>query len=267
MAWWGKVVGGTFGFMLGGPLGAVFGAALGHNFDKGVAQNYSAMAGGSSSQERIQATFFTATFSVMGHIAKADGRVSKDEIALAGRIMQQMALNPEQTCVARELFNQGTQAAFDLDGVITQFRQACHRRQTLMRVFIEIQLQAAYADGSVHPGEASILHDIARQLGFSRRQLDQLETLIRAQREDVGYGQRDSAALNSGEAHAILGVSENATDAEVKKAYRRLMSQHHPDKLVAKGLPEEMMQVATAKTQEIRAAYDAVKAAPGRTRH
>ena len=89
--------------MLGGPIGAVFGAAFGHNFDKGVAQNYSTMAGGSPSQEHIQAAFFTATFSVMGHIAKADGRVSKDEIALTDKIIRQMALNPEQTRVAREV--------------------------------------------------------------------------------------------------------------------------------------------------------------------
>ena len=101
---------------------------------------------------------------------------------------------------------------------------------------------------------------IARQLGFSRHQLDQLAALVRAQR-DSGYGQPGRTVLHPSEAYAILDVNENATDAEIKKAYRRLMSQHHPDKLVAKGLPEEMIQVATAKTQEIRAAYDAVMAA------
>ena len=110
MAWWGKVVGGAFGFMLGGPLGAAFGAAIGHNFDKGVAREHSATGSGASGQERIQAAFFTATFSVMGHIAKADGRVTEDEIALARAVMRDMALNTAQTRVAGELFNQGKKA-------------------------------------------------------------------------------------------------------------------------------------------------------------
>ena len=267
MAWWGKVVGGAFGFMLGGPLGAAFGAAIGHSFDKGLAQDHFATGSGASGQERIQAAFFTATFSVMGHIAKADGRVTADEIALARAVMRDMALNTAQTRVARDLFNQGKQSDFDLDGVIDQFRRECHRRQTLMQMFIEIQLHAAYADNTLHPHEAVVLKHIAARLGFSEYHFAQLEALVRAQRYGEGgrerRGQAGQASLMPDEAYAILGVAPDTEDAEVKKAYRRLMSQHHPDKLVAKGLPEEMMKVATAKTQEIKAAYDAVKAARG----
>ena len=264
MAWWGKVAGGAFGFMLGGPLGAAFGAAIGHSFDKGLAQDHFATGSGASGQERIQAAFFTATFSVMGHIAKADGRVTEDEIALARAVMRDMALNTAQTRVARDLFNQGKQSDFDLDGVVDQFRRECHRRQTLMQMFIEIQLHAAYADNTLHPHEAIVLKHITARLGFSERYFVQLEALVRAQRYgEGGRGPRGQASLMPDEAYAILGVAPDAKDAEVKKAYRRLMSQHHPDKLVAKGLPEEMMKVATAKTQEIKAAYDAVKAARG----
>jgi DnaJ like chaperone protein len=266
MAWWGKVVGGAFGFMLGGPLGAAFGAAIGHSFDKGLAQDRFATGSRASSRERIQAAFFTATFSVMGHIVKADGRVTEDEIALASAVMRDMALNKAQTRVARKLFNQGKQADFDLDGVVEQFRRECHRRQTLMQMFIEIQLHAAYADGSLHPHEAAVLEHLASRLGFSERHFEQLEALVRAQRHrDGGRSRPRQAALTAVEAYAILGVAPSANDGEIKKAYRRLMSQHHPDKLVAKGLPEEMMKVATAKTQEIKAAYDAVKAARGGT--
>ena len=263
MAWWGKVVGGTFGFMFGGPLGAAFGAAVGHSFDKGVRQDNFASGSSAPNQERIQAAFFTATFSVMGHIAKADGQVTEDEIALARAVMRDMAFNTAQTRVARDLFNQGKQPGFDLDGVIGQFRRECHRRQTLLQMFIEIQLHAAYADGTLHPGEAAVLKQIASRLGFSEQHLAQLESLVAAQRR--GQDGNAPASLTPDEAYAILGVASTTNDADVKKAYRRLMSQHHPDKLIAKGLPDEMMKVATAKTQEIKAAHDAIKAARGGT--
>ncbi|MCG6934369.1 MAG: TerB family tellurite resistance protein, partial [Proteobacteria bacterium] len=117
MSWWGKVIGGTFGFMLGGPLGALFGAAVGHQFDKGLERGAISDVFGTGDQERVQAAFFTALFSVMGHVAKADGRVSPDEIAMARSIMQQMALDQEQTRVAIDLFNQGKRDDFDLDAV------------------------------------------------------------------------------------------------------------------------------------------------------
>jgi DnaJ like chaperone protein len=263
MAWWGKVVGGTFGFMFGGPLGAAFGAAIGHSFDKGLGEEHVAIGGTGPNQERIQAAFFTATFSVMGHVAKADGHVSPDEIALANAIMRDMALSPAQTTAARDLFAQGKQTGFDLDGMVKQFRSECHRRQTLLQMFLEIQLHAAYADGQLHANEAHMLQHMATLLGFSRQHFAQLEALVKAQRDGAsGHdGARGNTSLSLESAYAILGVTANASDTEIKKAYRRLMSQHHPDKLVAKGLPEEMMKVATAKAQEIRSAYDVIKSA------
>lgn len=262
MAWWGKIVGGAFGFMAGGPLGAALGAAVGHSFDRGVETDHSA-ALNASSQEQIQATFFTATFSVMGHVAKADGRVSEDEIKVAEALMSQMALTTEQRRVARDLFNQGKRQDFDLDAVLDQFRHQCGRQRNLLQMFLEVQLHAAYADGHLHAAEARIVNKVATQLGFSSAQLKHLEALVRGQRNGASANQRSqpSNQFSAAEAYAILGVARSASDAEVKKAYRRLMSQHHPDKLVAKGLPEEMITLATAKTQEIKAAYESIKAA------
>ena len=176
MSWWGKVIGGAFGFMLGGPLGALFGAAVGHHFDKGLERGaINQVFGQSGDQERVQAAFFTALFSVMGHVAKADGRVSADEIAMARSIMQQMALDEAQTNIAIDLFNQGKQANFDLDGVIEQFRHEAHRRTTLLQMFLEILLHAAYADGIMQPDEHRVLRRISEHLGFSLRQFQQLE--------------------------------------------------------------------------------------------
>lgn len=270
MSWWGKIIGGTFGFMLGGPLGALLGGALGHQFDKGLRGMREAGGPGfrPGDQERIQTAFFTATFSVMGHLAKVDGRVSKQEIELASTVMSQMSLNAEQRKLAIRLFNQGKAPDFPLDDVLQQFRQECHRRWTLLQMFLEIQIHAAYADGVMHATERDLLLHICERLGFSKMQFERLDAMVRAQRffheQAAGEGARPAPRRDVlREAYDLLGISKDATDAEVKKAYRRLMNQHHPDKLTARGMPEEMIKLATEKTQEIKAAYDAVKDARG----
>ena len=263
MSWWGKVLGGTFGFMLGGPLGLLFGAALGHGFDRGVDQVHEMPPGaGFDRHEQTQMAFFAATFSVMGHIAKADGRVTPDEIAVAAGIMGQLRLDPEMKRFARRLFNEGKQAKFPLDGVLEQFRRECRGSSHLTHMFVEVQLHAAYADGHVHPRERDILQTVCDRLRVSAADFTQIENLVRAgfhYQQSARQGAAEEARISLDEAYAVLNVSRDGSDAEVKKAYRRLMSQHHPDKLVAKGLPEEMMKLATQRTQEIKAAYERVK--------
>ncbi|MGR3915033.1 MAG: co-chaperone DjlA [Gammaproteobacteria bacterium] len=257
MAWWGKALGGAFGFMLGGPLGALLGASLGHQFDAGMRS----MAGGAhaGAQERVQAAFFTATFALMGHIAKADGRVSRDEIELAEQLMAQMQLDAAQRKAARALFNQGMQPGFPVEEILRQFRRECHRRGTLIKMFVEIQVQAALADGRIAPEENAILMQVADALGIAR---EELANWINALRGASASHER-GAAMSLSDACRILGITENTPLADARKAYRRLRSQHHPDKLVAKGLPEEMMKLANEKTHEIRSAWERVKRAKG----
>ena len=254
MSWWGKLAGGAFGFMLGGPLGAMIGAAIGHNFDSGMKLQGRALPG---DQERVQTAFFTATFSVMGHIAKADGHVSKDEINNARQLMASMELDEEMQRVAINLFQQGKAKDFSLDTILAQFRRECHRRQHLIRLFVEIQLQAAYADGHMHPKERAMLLHICRRLGISPHEFEALAGAAGAERNYGGVAGRNRMSLD--DAYAVLEISRNSSKQEIKKAYRRMMSRHHPDKLVAKGLPEEMMKLATEKTQEIQSAYEVIK--------
>ena len=264
MSWWGKLVGGACGGMLGGPLGAILGAALGHNFDKGLKGLPEDETLDPGEQQRVQMAFFTATFSVMGAVAKADGRVTPDEIRMAEVVMREMGLDGEMVKTAKRLFSEGKEAGFPLDDVLDQFKYECHRRQTLMQMFVEIQLQAAYADGQLDAAEASLLKHICQRLGFPEFIFRQLEQRIRAERH---HQQQGGATTSSGmtlkDAYAILNVNSSTADRDVKKAYRRLMSQHHPDKLVAKGLPEEMMKVASQKTHEIKQAYEKIKAHRG----
>ena len=254
MNWWGKLLGGAFGFMLGGPLGAMMGAAMGHSFDRGL-DNIGLEGPSVGNTERVQTAFFATTFLVMGHIAKSDGRVSHDELNTARRVMADMRLNELQRKTAMKLFGDGKAADFPLDDILEQFRVECHRRSNLIRMFIEIQLAAAYADGNVHAAERAILERICAGLRFPRMAFSALEARYRAH----GKSQAKQVVSSLEEAYAVLSVTPDTPDAEVTKAYRRLMSQHHPDKLVAQGLPEEMMKIATDKTHEIKEAYKQVK--------
>ena len=262
MSWLGTFLGGAFGFLMGGPLGAILGASLGHRLDVGMEgmEHYDGGRFNPGDQHRVQTAFFTATFSVMGHIAKADGQVSKPEIDLAKRVMDEMMLSGEMRQTAINLFDQGKSPDFPLDAALDQFRKECHRRRNLIQMFLEIQIQAAFADGTLDAAEDKLLRHICGHIGISRFEYERLKIQLQAQQRFYQQGQRPSTRQQPSlsDAYDVLGISSSASDAEVKKSYRRLISQHHPDKLVAKGLPEEMMTLAKEKTQQIRKAYETI---------
>jgi DnaJ like chaperone protein len=252
MAWWGTLLGGTLGYMFGGPLGALLGAALGRNFDRGIRLTDEQAAYNIGQQERVQAAFFTASFSIMGHVAKADGKITAAEISSAEAIMARMQLDSRQRRAAIKLFNEGKKAGFPLHDVLTQFRRECHGRRNLVQMFIEIQIAVAMADGQLHAAERNIIFKIGQELGFDHATIEHIFRFTGSSEHTPRRGHNLEAA------YEILGIKKDATDADVKKAYRRLMSQHHPDKLIARGLPDEMIKLATEKTQKIKAAYEEV---------
>ncbi|MEL0082689.1 MAG: co-chaperone DjlA [Gammaproteobacteria bacterium] len=266
MAWWGKLIGGAFGFMLGGPLGALLAGAIGHKFDQGFEEQLAIDEGKAGNQERVQSAFFAATFSVMGHVCKADGQVSRGEIRAAEAVMKRMHLTAPQRQAAMELFNRGKAADFPFNDVMQQFRQECGRRQNLIRMFLEVQIQAALADGELHPAEKRLLLQLFDLLGLSSREFEQLLHLAGWRPAHGGSQRRSSTGGGTApaeEAFALLGLKPTASNAEIKKAYRRMMSQHHPDKLVSKGLPEEMIELAKEKTQAIGKAYQTLREVRG----
>ncbi len=260
--WLGLVIGAVLGWMVGGPFGAFVGAILGQSVSVGVSR------GGWSAYDsaRAQEAFFTATFAVMGHIAKADGVVSADEIRAARAVMAHMNLNAEQQRQAVELFNRGKQPDFNLEAELTRFREACRGRHDMMRMFLQIQLHAALAEGTLHPAERRVFGLICLALGISEFEMRQYEQFIGAQQNYRGAGGSEPRTARHdplGSAYQTLGVSPQASDADVKTAYRRLMKENHPDKLVARGLPEAMMKMAQEKVQQINVAYETIKRSRG----
>jgi DnaJ like chaperone protein len=259
MNWWGKIFGGAFGFMLGGPLGAIFGAVLGHNFDLGLKSTITGGPADWGRLERAQTAFFTATFSLMGHLCKVDGRVSEEEIAIARQVMARMDLNHEQQRAAMDLFKAGKREDFPVAEALGQLRQFIGRHYSLRRMFIEIQLYAAYADGVLHDAEEQVLQRVCAALGIARYEYEALTAAIGGEMHHRRSGAGKPAGISLRDAYAVLNLTPDAGAAEVKKAYRRLINQHHPDKLVAKGLPEEMIKLANERTHEIRQAYEKIR--------
>jgi DnaJ like chaperone protein len=262
MQWWGKIIGAFFGHLFGGFWGAIFGAILGHQFDRGWRQiplhqfqhpfNF-------TSREQVETVFFRATFQIMGKLAKADGQISQAEIRLAEQVITQLGLSAAQRANAIRLFNEGKSDQCDLHARLRELGQVCRGRPGLLQTFLEIQLSAAYADGQLHTAEDQLLLQICASLGVSEQHYRRLERMVQARRGAHRPGQSARSEPSTADAYALLGIKPQASVTEIKRAYRRLISQHHPDKLVSKGLPEDMMQVAAKKTHEIKQAYEVIR--------
>jgi DnaJ like chaperone protein len=189
--------------------------------------------------------------------------VSEEEIQAARTVMHHMHLRPEDVKRAIELFAVGKQPDTKVEVQVSALRNACAGHPELIRTFLEIQMELALSKGSISPAERKVLWRIADTLGVGRVELTQLEAVLRARRSfgQQRSGQQRTNALE--QAYKALGIEPGTSDQDVKKAYRRLMNQHHPDKLLARGLPDSMMEVAKERTREIRSAYEAIKAHRG----
>ncbi|HLT91143.1 MAG TPA: co-chaperone DjlA [Woeseiaceae bacterium] len=248
------LLGAFIGFLLGRFPGAVIGALVGYALGRYLQAR---VIGG---LRALQAELLDATFSVMGAVSKADRVVTRDEIRAAESVFERLNLSGEQREAAKAAFNRGKSPGFDLDAAVDAFARIARGRAVLVQIFLQVQLMAVAADGNVHPAEHEMLVRIARRLGLTERDVRQLEALLRA----AGGGPSAAGAPPRSrieDAYAALGVTPSATVAEIKRAYRRLMSQNHPDKLAARGLPESMRALAEERSREINAAYDVIKAA------
>lgn len=244
------------GLFVGGARGVLIGAVI------GIVLSYVQRNALMKRLASVQVQFLESTFAVMGALCKADGVVTRDEIATAEAMFTRLRLSGEQRERAKAAFNRGKSPEFDLDTEVRTFASVCHGQRVLMVMFLQIQISAIAGDGNVHPAEHQMLVRVARLLGLSEADVAQLEALLRAGGRGPSPGRTPSkSALD--DAYSALGLTPSATDAQIKQAYRRLISQNHPDKLASKGLPESMRQMAEERTREINTAYEMIKEARG----
>lgn len=281
MIWTGKlIVGGLAYLIFHHPIAVLIGLVIGHQLDKKAAQirAYNPFRPTPPRErEKLNEALMEAVFSILGHLAKADGRVSEREIAQAEALMSRMGLSTEKRRQAIAYFNVGKDANFPLDDAVAKFRHQTRYRKVVVLNFLEMLVSASLADGHLHPAEERILLRVAQGLGIPAAHFQQILSMLMAQAQFSrgGYGgqgdysryhqqsQQAGSAYRPGQrldsAYGVLGLSASASDADVKKAYRKLMSRHHPDKLAAQGLGEEAIRDANEKAAKISQAYEMIK--------
>ncbi len=249
MSWLGKMIGGTIGFALGGPLGAVAGAAFGHTFVDKKEQAYLSSRPGMqntlSSNEEAQLVFFTAAFSMLAKITKADGQVTENEISTIERFMKhdlQLDVNGQQTAI--NIFRQAVDSSEKFDAFASQFYSVFRMQRQIIDLMMDILLRVSASDGQISVEEEQMLQTAARIFNYS----------------DTDYSRMKSRYVKqNNKYYSVLKCDENASNEEIKKQYRKLVTEYHPDKIQAKGLPEEFIKLANDKFKEIQEAYDSIK--------
>lgn len=270
----GKIVGGLIAFVaFHNIFGVILGVIAGHFFDLG--RRKTAQSINPETRARIERALFEALFPLLGHLAKADGHISEDEIRSTEELIARMGLNEHGRAEAIRLFQTGKSAEFDFRPALSTFAEVSAPYADVKRIFLVYLLTLALADGVLHENEEGVLREVSKTLGFSDFLFNQLIGMVRAQaafrqkhHQDSAYHYyRERRAGNAQPesqdqlklAYEALGVAEDVDDAELKKTYRRLMSENHPDKLSGQGVPEEMIKLATERSQKIQAAYDLIK--------
>lgn len=249
------VIGAVSGYLIGRFPGLLIGAALGYFVGRSLRHKLLGRL------QVVQSQLLESTFSIMGALCKADRVVTRDEIRVVESIFDRLHLMGEQREAAKAAFNRGKSPDFELDAAVDRFGQIARGRGPLLQLFLQLQCMAVAADGQVHPAEHQLLVRVARRLGLTDRDVAQLEALLRVASPGAAGGGGAPSRARIESAYAALGVTPESSDNEIKRAYRRLMSQNHPDKLAARGLPESMREIAEERTREINSAYDLIKEA------
>ncbi len=256
-----KIIGVIVGYYLLGILGAFLGFFLGSFFDRFKA--YGAAGVNPLSAGHRQTVFLETVFVLMGKLAKADGRISEVEISHVEQFMSKLGMSSEHRLQAIALFKQGATPDFNVTAKLNEFMAVCGHTHSLKQMLLVYLIIMGLSDGQLKSVEEHLIKDIAIQLGYNQAAFKQLLDMVTNQTHFAG-GQASSAhALE--DAYKALGVTENNTDQEIKRAYRKLMSQYHPDKLMGQGVPDDMIKVATEQAKEVQTAYDLIKKSRGQT--
>lgn len=259
----GKVIGAVIGFLVLGIFGLLVGLFVGHLFDRGLVRTLRFAS--PENIARIKQSFFETTFLLSGHIAKADGRISQQEVDHTEMVIRQMGLSGDQRKHAIDLFRRGAAPDFRPDAAIDAFVATCGPQRQLQQTLLFFLISLALADQHIDRAEHLALQNIAGQLGIDTRALEQMLRMAQAQGHFHGTGGGPGVQPGTGlaDAYAALGLEQSVDDKALKRAYRKLMSENHPDKLIAQGVPEDMIRLATERSQEIQAAYDMIRKSRG----
>lgn len=255
----GLLVGGFISFKLSGGL-------------VGQLSGFGNVGGITGIKTEKQSIFFKTAFTLMGTLAKADGRVSEEEITHVEKFMTQLNMSATHRKQAINHFKEGSKADFKIEPLIQKFNKVTKASPNLKQMLMVYLVRVALADGQLHPKETELLREIAPQLGYSEQAFEQFMAMLQGQDQFAGGsyhqgggagmgGYTSASAIDS--AYQALGVTKDDSDADIKKAYRRLVREYHPDKLMGQGLPEAMIKEATERSQEIQTAYDLIKKSRG----
>ncbi|NQV99666.1 MAG: TerB family tellurite resistance protein [Rhodospirillales bacterium] len=239
MSIWGKVIGGVAGFAVGGPLGAILGVAAGHAIDRAKIQPPE---GAGFDSDTRQIAFTTAVIVLCAKMAKADGQVTPDEIAAFRKMFQ---IPPDEVKKVGDLFNEAKKEATGFEPYAAQVGRLFAHEPAVLEELIAALFVIAKADGHVHPGEIAFVEQVATIFGFSPHQFERLKSIHLGGSDEI-------------DPYEVLGIDKSATAQEIKSTYRKLTRENHPDTLMAQGVPQEFIDLATEKMATINAAYDKV---------
>ncbi len=265
-----KFIAAVIGVIFYGLPGAILGWFLGSFISTAIVDGPAALlpGGRQAANEARQKVFLKTLFLLMGKLAKVDAHVSQAEIDHVEKFMAQAGMTGAHREEGIAFFQQGVKAELDMEQVLSEFMEICGRSLQMRHLLLVYLAGIAMADGSMHSAENEMMAGVAARMGYSRQAYEQLMAMIQGQNRFSGgyersYQQGGSAprgATNTlEEAYQALGVDASTSDREVKRAYRKLISQYHPDKLIGQGVPEDMINKATERSKEIHAAYDLIE--------
>jgi DnaJ like chaperone protein len=246
MSIWGKLAGAAAGFAMGGPLGALMGAVAGHYALDKKPSTSTVERGGPDADTR-QIAFTIGVIALGAKMAKADGVVTRDEVDAFKQVFH---IPPSEMKNVARVFNQAKQDIAGYDGYARQLAGIFGLGSPVLEDVLDGLFHIAKADGVVHPMEEQFLKSVASIFGFDGHDFASIrERHVPPEREDP---------------YVILGVSRTDSFAVIKKAYRKLVAENHPDKHIAAGMPEEFIEIATGKLAAINDAFDRIEKERGR---
>jgi len=238
MSIWNTILGGAAGFMVGGPIGGLMGAAAVHFAGK-------ASSGVVNSQKQ-EAIFAAGFIALCAKMAKADGIVTREEINV---FKKSFRVPPNDAKRVAWLFDQAKKEMDGYEGYANQLYSNFYNQPAVLEQIVDLLFHIAMADGIMHPAEMDYLNEVAQIFMISESDFSRIS--------------ESHMVAGKSDPYTILGVSYDATDKQVKSAYRKLIKEHHPDLLMAQGVPEELIEVATNKMAIVNNSYDKICKARG----